>query len=66
MATVARDGFEVVALGGAERSALDLAGQEQVAEPDDAIERGAELMRDVGEELVLQLARLIELDVQPG
>ena len=63
---VARDGFEVVALRTAQRGALDLTGQEQLAESDHAVQRGAQLVRHVGEELVLELARLIQLRVEPG
>src|SRR5256884_555328 len=57
---VARDRLEVVALRVAQRGALDLTGQQQLAESDHAVQRGAELVRNVGEELILELARLIQ------
>src|SRR5207245_9893744 len=62
---VARDGVKIVPLGLTQGSAVDLARQQQVAEPDHAVERGPELVRNVREELVLELARLVELEVQP-
>src|SRR3989454_3948489 len=40
--------------------------EQQVAEADHGVERRAQLVRDVGEELVLQAACLVELGVQPG
>ena len=62
---VARDGVKIVPLRLTQGSAIDLARQQQVAEPDHAVERGPELVRNVREELVLELACLVELEVQP-
>ena len=46
--------------------AVELAGaafQDQVGEPDDRVERGAQLVRHVGQELVLELGGALQLDV---
>ena len=63
MAAVARDGFEEVALLLGERSAEILCEQE-IGEPDDAVEWSAELVRDVGQEQILGLHHGIEIRVE--
>ena len=66
MAAVTRDCFEVIALRHDVRPVVRQHTEQQIAEADDAVQRRAQLVRHVREELVLELARLIELGVEAG
>ena len=44
-------------------SSPDLPGEQQVGEPDDGVERGAQLVAHVGEELALEPGGPLQLDV---
>src|SRR6266576_5914489 len=59
---VARHGLEEVALDVGERSGV--VRQQQLAEADDAGQGRAQLVRDVGEELILQATGAVELGVE--
>src|SRR5205823_13102419 len=63
MAAVAGNRVEKVALLLGERWS-ELLGEQQIGESDDAVERRAELVRDVGEKLILRLHRGIEVGIQ--
>src|SRR4051812_19792303 len=63
MAAVAGNRLEKVALLVGKRRP-ELLGEQQIGEPNDAVERRAELVRDVREKLILRLHRRIEVGIQ--
>ena len=63
MTAVARNGLQEIPLLVGQGSA-EVLGEEEVGEPDDAVERRAELVGNVRQELVLRLHCPVELAVQ--